>query len=68
MQFYPPDVWGLDYQFNIYNKMYIKDILEMKEYQMYPGKVKKLCHYFIQNIFENILLWLLAIARKKLRD
>ena len=37
IQFYPPELWGLDYHFNVYNKMYIKDILQMKEYPMFPG-------------------------------
>lgn len=37
IQFYPPELWGLDYQFNTYSKMFIKDILMMEEYPMFPG-------------------------------
>ena len=39
MQFHPPELWGLDYQFNVYNKMYIRDILQMNQYQRFPGMV-----------------------------
>ena len=39
MQFHPPELWGLDYQFNVYNKMYIRDILLMNQYSMFPGMV-----------------------------
>ena len=42
MQFHPPELWGLDYQFNVYNKMYIRDILQMNQYSMFPGTVNVL--------------------------
>ncbi|XP_060587870.1 CST complex subunit STN1-like isoform X2 [Ruditapes philippinarum] len=37
LEFYPPKMWGLDYHFNVYNKMYVKDILEMQEYPHFTG-------------------------------
>ena len=38
LEFYPPKMWGLDFHFNVYNKMYVKDILEMQEYPHFTGK------------------------------
>ncbi|XP_070205025.1 CST complex subunit STN1-like [Littorina saxatilis] len=35
--FYPPRVWGLDYHFNTFNKLYVADILSLKPYPSYPG-------------------------------
>lgn len=35
--FYPSRLWGLDFHFNTFNKLYIADILAFKPYPMYPG-------------------------------
>ena len=61
-QFFPPELWGLDYQFNVYNKMYIRDILQMKEYQMFPGK---LCIPLRKQAYSNILKILPSKTEKK---
>ncbi|XP_033748086.1 CST complex subunit STN1-like [Pecten maximus] len=35
--FYPTKIWGLDYYFMIFNKMYIADVLQLRENTMFPG-------------------------------
>ncbi|KAK7488226.1 hypothetical protein BaRGS_00020533, partial [Batillaria attramentaria] len=35
--FHPPKLWGLDFHFNTFNKLYIADILKMQPYPMFPG-------------------------------
>ena len=35
--FHPPRLWGLDFHFNTFNKLYIADILTLKPYPAYPG-------------------------------
>ncbi|XP_076434907.1 CST complex subunit STN1-like [Babylonia areolata] len=35
--FYPPHLWGLDFHFNTFNKLYVADILSLKPYPSYPG-------------------------------
>ncbi|XP_060071006.1 CST complex subunit STN1-like [Ylistrum balloti] len=35
--FFPTSTWGLDYYFMIYNKMYIADVVQMKENIVFPG-------------------------------
>ncbi|OWF45367.1 CST complex subunit STN1-like [Mizuhopecten yessoensis] len=34
---HPTKTWGLDYYFMIFNKMYIADVLQMRENTMFPG-------------------------------
>jgi hypothetical protein len=36
--FYPPNLWGLDYHFNTFNKLYVADILSLQSYPSYPGE------------------------------
>ena len=40
--FYPPRLWGLDFHFNTFNKLYIADILTLKPYPAYPGMYRVL--------------------------
>lgn len=35
--FHPPRLWGIDFHFNTFNKLYIADILTLKPYSTYPG-------------------------------
>lgn len=37
LDFYPTHAWGLDHYFMIFNKMYIADVLQLRENAMYPG-------------------------------
>ena len=57
MQFHPPEMWGLDYQFNVYNKMYIRDILQMDQYNMFPGRVTVLNFRTLFLLCSQIKCW-----------
>ncbi|PVD31311.1 hypothetical protein C0Q70_06723 [Pomacea canaliculata] len=35
--FYPPKLWGLSSLFNVFNKLYIRDIIRLKPYPGFPG-------------------------------
>ena len=38
-KFFPPELWGLSFQFNMFCKLYVTDILQLRPYPMYPGKL-----------------------------
>lgn len=40
--FYPPKLWGLSSLFNVFNKLYIRDIIRLKPYPGFPGETKTL--------------------------
>jgi len=54
LEFHPPSVWGLDYHFTAYKKMYIHDIINMQPYPHYTGGApKKVLFYMYISYFAS---------------